>query len=170
MLAVLIRNPSYYDPAAHPQEAQDALGRRARRHGRPSTGCPPADRAASAYPPVLPHRPAPRSACPTGPEGLVVSQAIKELEAKGYTDEQIHSGGLRITTTVQKKDEDAAINAVNTVMKGQPSNIDKRASAPGAGRGRPEDRRRCSPTTAARRAPGTARSTTRRPSGSPARR
>jgi membrane peptidoglycan carboxypeptidase len=124
VLAVLIRNPSYYDPAAHPQDAQARWG--AVLDGMVGQKwLTPAQRQASAYPPVLPRQTGSSLGMPDGPEGLVVSQAIKELESKGYSDEQIYSGGLRITTTVQKKDEDAAINAVNTVMKSQPSNIDK---------------------------------------------
>jgi membrane peptidoglycan carboxypeptidase len=120
VLAVLIRNPSYYDPAKHPQEAQarwaDVLDGMVGQKWMT-----PAERQSSTYPPVLPRSTDSTLGMPDGPEGLVVSQAIQELRSKGYTDDQIYSGGLRITTTVQKKDEDAAINAVNTVMKGQPA-------------------------------------------------
>ena len=34
-----------------------------------------------------------------------------------------HAGGLRIVSTVSKPAEDAAINAVHTVMKNQPANL-----------------------------------------------
>src|SRR3954462_8871925 len=60
---------------------------------------------------------------PTGPEGLIVSQALTELESKGYTPEQLRAGGLRITTTVDPKAQQAAVDAVNTVMDGEPDNL-----------------------------------------------
>ena len=48
----------------------------------------------------------------------------KELEADhGYDPEDIDAGGLRITTTVNKAFQDAAVNAVNTVMEGEPTEV-----------------------------------------------
>jgi membrane peptidoglycan carboxypeptidase len=123
VLAVTIRNPSYYDPTVHPQDAQDrwnkVLDGMVQQHWLTA-----ADRKASTYPAVQQKSASATTGIPAGPEGLVVQQAINELEAKGYTDTQIHSGGLRITTTVSKTAETAAINAVNTVMKGQSTNLD----------------------------------------------
>jgi membrane peptidoglycan carboxypeptidase len=122
VLAVLIRNPSYYDPAVHPEEAQV-------RWGQVLDGMvkmkwlSPADRAASAYPQVLPQTDTSSLGIPAGPEGLVVQQVINELKSKKYSDQQLRSGGLRITTTVDKKDEDAAIAAVNDTMKGEPATL-----------------------------------------------
>src|SRR3954462_754726 len=60
---------------------------------------------------------------PTGPEGLIVSQALTELESKGYTPEQLRAGGLRITTTVDPAAQKAAVDAVTTVMDGEPDNL-----------------------------------------------
>jgi membrane peptidoglycan carboxypeptidase len=57
---------------------------------------------------------------PKGPEGLIVTQAIQELEGKGYTEQQIRAGGLRITTTVDPAMQTAAVSAVTDVMSGNP--------------------------------------------------
>jgi membrane peptidoglycan carboxypeptidase len=123
VLAVMVRNPSFYDPAAHPQEAQARWG--AVLDGMVKQGwMTAADRQSSTYPQVLPKADSSGLGMPQGPEGLVVQQAMDELESKGYTEDQIRSGGLRITTTVTKAAEDAAINAVATVMKGQHTNLD----------------------------------------------
>jgi membrane peptidoglycan carboxypeptidase len=56
---------------------------------------------------------------PPGPEGLIVQRAVAELEGKGYSEQQIRAGGLRIVTTVDKAAQDAAVTAVNDVMDGE---------------------------------------------------
>jgi membrane peptidoglycan carboxypeptidase len=80
------------------------------------------DRQASAYPAVAP-KAASGLGMPKGPEGLIVTQAIQELEGKGYTEQQIRAGGLRITTTVDPGMQSAAVAAVNDVMGGEPENL-----------------------------------------------
>jgi membrane peptidoglycan carboxypeptidase len=122
VLAVQIRSPSSYDPEANPEGAQDRWGLVL--DAMVEEGwMTQADRDASVYPPVLPRPESSALGIPTGPEGLVVSQAISELEARGYSDEQIRAGGLRITTTVDKTTQDAALAAVAEVMDGQPDNL-----------------------------------------------
>jgi membrane peptidoglycan carboxypeptidase len=121
VLAVLIRNPSYYDPESHPKDAQDRWGKVL--DAMVSEGWLSAsDRQASAYPAIAP-KAASGLGMPKGPEGLIVTQAIQELEAKGYTEQQIRAGGLRITTTVDPAMQNAAVSAVNDVMDGQPENL-----------------------------------------------
>jgi membrane peptidoglycan carboxypeptidase len=119
VLAVLVRSPSSYDPEANPEGAQDRWGLVL--DAMVEEGwVTQAERDASVYPPVAPRPESSSLGIPTGPEGLVVSQALAELEARGYSDEQIRAGGLRITTTVDKLAQDAAITAVNDVMTGEP--------------------------------------------------
>src|SRR3954466_13613685 len=60
---------------------------------------------------------------PPGPEGLIVTQAIQELESKGYTEQQIRAGGLRITTTVDPGMETAAVAAGGRAMGGEPAAV-----------------------------------------------
>jgi membrane peptidoglycan carboxypeptidase len=117
VLAVLIRSPSHYDPEVSPQEAKDRWGQVL--DGMVQEGwLSQADRDASVYPPVLP--PTGSSlGIPPGPEGLIVQRAVAELEGKGYSEQQIRAGGLRIVTTVDKAAQDAAVTAVNDVMDGE---------------------------------------------------
>jgi membrane peptidoglycan carboxypeptidase len=121
VLAVLIRSPSTYDPEVNPEAAQDrwALVLDAMVEEDWLTQ---ADRDASTYPGVLPKTDS-NLGIPTGPEGLVVQRALAELEAKGYTEQQIRAGGLRITTTVDKTAQDAALGAVAEVMEGEPESL-----------------------------------------------
>ena len=122
VLAVLVRSPSSYDPENNPEGAQDrwALVLDAMVEEGWMTQ---AEREASVYPPIAPRPESSALGVPTGPEGLVVSQAISELEARGYSDEQIRAGGLRITTTVDKAAQDAARASVLDVMEGEPGNL-----------------------------------------------
>ncbi|NEK60202.1 penicillin-binding protein [Geodermatophilus sabuli] len=121
VLAVLVRSPSRYDPENDPQGAQDrwnlVLDAMA-----DEGWLADADRAASVYPPVLP-KAGSTLGIPAGSEGLVVQRALAELEAKGYDEQQIRAGGLRITTTVDKPAQDAALAAVADVMEGEPEGL-----------------------------------------------
>jgi membrane peptidoglycan carboxypeptidase len=121
VLAVLIRSPSRYDPASNPEDANDRWGRvldAMVEEGWLSK----ADRAASVYPPVA-EKTGSGLGMPTGPEGHLVKHALAELQARGYTEEQIYAGGLRITTTVDKRAQDVAMASVREVMADQPPEL-----------------------------------------------
>jgi membrane peptidoglycan carboxypeptidase len=121
VLAVLIRSPSRYDPAANPKDAADRWGKVL--DAMVEEGwLAKADRQASTYPQVL-EKKGSDLGMPTGPEGLIVKHAVDELVAKGYDEQQIYAGGLRITTTVDKHNEDAAIASVDEVMADQPDTL-----------------------------------------------
>jgi membrane peptidoglycan carboxypeptidase len=121
LLAVLVRSPSTYDPESNPEGSMDRWGLVL--DAMVEEGwLTEQERQASVFPPVLP-RTGSNLGIPDGPEGLVVQRAIAELEAKGYDEQQIRAGGLRITTTVDKRYQDAAISAVDDVMDGQPENL-----------------------------------------------
>ncbi|HJX43471.1 MAG TPA: transglycosylase domain-containing protein, partial [Geodermatophilus sp.] len=122
VLAVQVRSPSSYDPEANPEGAQDRWGLVL--DAMVEEGwMTQAERDASVYPPVAPRPQSSALGVPTGPEGLVVSRALAELEARGYSDEQVRAGGLRITTTVDKAAQDAAVTAVDEVMEGEPEGL-----------------------------------------------
>jgi membrane peptidoglycan carboxypeptidase len=118
VLAVLVRSPSRYDPEVSPEDAQDRWGKVL--DAMVEEGWLTADeRAASVYPPVLP-KTGSSLGLPQGPEGLIVTQVKNELMREhGYTEQQIDAGGLRITTTVNKGNQDAAVAAVTDVMATQ---------------------------------------------------
>jgi membrane peptidoglycan carboxypeptidase len=122
VLAVLVRSPSRYDPEVSPADAKDRWGKVL--DAMVAEGWLTKDeRTASVYPPVLP-KTGSSLGLPEGPEGLIVKQVKDELMAKyGYTEQQIQAGGLRITTTVNKGYQDAAVAAVNDVMEGEPDNL-----------------------------------------------
>lgn len=53
----------------------------------------------------------------SGPNGYIIQALRKEMVTKlGMTDNDIDRGGLRIVTTINKKDQDAAIAAVDKVV------------------------------------------------------
>lgn len=52
----------------------------------------------------------------TGQKGHMLAQVRAELNRRGYTDEQINQGGLRITTTFDKRLMTAAKQAVESVL------------------------------------------------------
>jgi membrane peptidoglycan carboxypeptidase len=80
------------------------------------------ERAASTYPEVLPDAGS-SLGIPAGPEGLIVKRALDELRSKGYTDQQLYAGGLRITTTVDQPYQAIAQQTVADVMTGEPENL-----------------------------------------------
>jgi membrane peptidoglycan carboxypeptidase len=118
VLAVLIRSPSRYDPEVSPEDAKDRWGRVL--DAMVEEGWLTKDeRSASVYPPVLPKADS-SLGVPEGPTGIIVNRVIDELESKHkYTEQQIRAGGLRITTTVDKGYQDAAVAAVADVMEGE---------------------------------------------------
>jgi membrane peptidoglycan carboxypeptidase len=126
VLAVLIRSPSRYDPETSPDDAVDRWERVL--DAMVEEGwLTPEERTASVFPPVLPKTDS-SLGIPSGPEGLIVQRALAELEfTHGYDEQQIRAGGLRITTTVDKPTQDAAIAAVTEVMDGEPVEILRQA-------------------------------------------
>ncbi|SCX59038.1 Membrane carboxypeptidase (penicillin-binding protein) [Klenkia marina] len=122
VLAVLIRSPSAYDPANNPEGAQD-------RWGLVLDGMveqdwlSQADRDASTYPAVLPVTGS-SLGLPDGPEGLIVQQALAEMESRlSLTQDEVLSGGYRIVTTVNPAYQQAAVETVASVMEGEPETL-----------------------------------------------
>ena len=118
VLAVLIRSPSRYDPEVSPAAAKDRWGRVL--DAMADAGwLSSADRKASVYPKVLP-KAGSSLGVPKGPTGIIVNRVIDELQSKyQYSEQQIRAGGLRITTTIEKGWQDAAVASVKDVMTGE---------------------------------------------------
>lgn len=51
-----------------------------------------------------------------GPNGFLIQMAIDELEANGFTAEQINGGGLTVVTTIDARMQQAAIDASESVV------------------------------------------------------
>ena len=119
VLAVLVRSPSAYDPETNPEGAQDRWGLVL--DAMVEQGwLDSAARTAAGYPAVLPNT-GPTLGIPTGPEGMIVNQVKAELQGSdlGYTEEQVNGGGLRVTTTINKDYQAAAVASVQDVMQGE---------------------------------------------------
>ncbi|MFQ1004146.1 transglycosylase domain-containing protein [Modestobacter sp. SSW1-42] len=117
VLAVLIRNPSANDPETNPEGAQKRWGLVL--DAMVEAGwVDPAARTPMAYPPVQPRTGA-NLGIPSGPEGLIVEQVLDELTGPGMGFENVEGAGLRVTTTIDKGHQDAAVAAVNDVMDGE---------------------------------------------------
>ncbi len=55
----------------------------------------------------------------SGPNGLIKRQVMSELAADGISDTQINTEGLQITTTINPKAQQAAVDSVTKNMKGE---------------------------------------------------
>lgn len=78
------------------------------------------DEAAESFPEIDKRKTSQRYA---GPQGFLLRAVQDEMKARGFTQEQIDAGGLRVTTTFDKKAQEAATNAIKqqaptTNMKG----------------------------------------------------
>ena len=90
---------------------------------------------------------APTGGIPDDDRGHIYNAARAELERIGITEQQIDTQGLTVTTTIDPKAQEEAGRGRaegDGGPAGQPALV--------AGVGGPEDRRECSPTTAARTA------------------
>ncbi|KAB7745513.1 penicillin-binding protein [Nostocoides sp. F2B08] len=116
LLAAIIQQPSYLDPAVGTENAAAAKVRWDYvMDGMVSQGwLDEADRAAADFPTVAPseqYRGAP------GPLGYITDEVKRELTGSlGLTDAQIETGGLRIVTTIEKQQQDAIVAAVDEWM------------------------------------------------------
>ena len=112
LLAAIIQRPSYLDPAVGTENAAAAKTRWDYvLDGMVATGAlSQADRDAAQFPTVAPSRQYRGAA---GPLGHITDEVKRELTGRlGLTDAQIETGGLRIVTTIEKKQQDAIAAAV----------------------------------------------------------
>lgn len=124
-LASVINAPSLYDPAV----ADGNLARAQARATYVADGMvtkgwlSQGDRAALTMP-TFPN--ITRKSSVSGPNGYIVNAVRSELENQlKLTDNDIDRGGLRIVTTINKKDQDAAIAAVNKVVPDDVRELDR---------------------------------------------
>ncbi len=113
VLASVINAPSLFDPALGDKQRTNLTNRFGYvLDGMVSQGwLNAADRAAATLPQVLPKAP---SRVLAGPNGYLMAAVRKELTGSlKLTAEDVDRGGLRITTTINKKAQDAAVAAVD---------------------------------------------------------
>ena len=108
LLAGLVRGPSLYEPTTH---LADATGRwNYVLDGMVQTGSlTQSERASMQYPKVYPQ---PAAAVETpGPNGLIKRQVMAELNKLNISEQQVRTEGLKITTTIDPKAQNAAVQA-----------------------------------------------------------
>ena len=120
VLAGAINAPSVYDPRRNPDKA--AARFRYVVDGMAKEGWLPKSEAASMQvPPTI--DPASAGNALGGQKGFLITTAEEELKAHGFTEDQLNLSGLRITTTFDKKAEDAATSAVDSVLGKAPDDV-----------------------------------------------
>ncbi len=136
LLATIINQPSYFDPYA--ENAKDRIMPRFTYvlEGMVKSGAITAEEAAKwsdRFPKVSKKKNAERFG---GSKGHLLALVQKQMQGMEFTDAQILGGGLRITTTVDRRMQRAAVNAVDQV---RPPGLDELHTAvvsvePGTGR------------------------------------
>ncbi|MFJ4658729.1 transglycosylase domain-containing protein [Nocardia sp. NPDC088792] len=123
MLAATIQQPSNLDPEKNPTGAKSRWNYVL--DGMVSGGnLSASDRANMQYPDVIPAAQAQQDkTLDAGPEGLIKTQVIKELEAAGISENDLNTEGLQITTTIDQKAQQAVVDAATKVMDGEPDKL-----------------------------------------------
>lgn len=113
VLASIINAPSLYDPALGAKQQANLQSRFDYvLDGMVAQGwLTPAERAATTMPAIQPKAP---SRVLSGPDGYIVAAVRDELKGKlKLSDQDIDQGGLRITTSISKPSQDAAVAAMD---------------------------------------------------------
>ena len=112
ILASILRSPGYYDPS-YGKENTARLKARWQYviDGMVTKKWLTKDEAAKLNYPLIRERVT--SGALAGPKGYVISWAVRELEKLGFTEAQLQTGGYVIKTTLEKKNQDAAVRAMD---------------------------------------------------------
>ncbi|QXN96107.1 penicillin-binding protein [Nocardia iowensis] len=122
VLAATIQQPSGLDPEKNPEGAKTRWNYVL--DGMVSGGnLPAAERQGLQYPQVVPVSTNKDNSLDTGPEGLIKAQVLKELTAAGISEQQLNTAGLSITTTIDPKAQQAAVEAAQKKMQGEPEQL-----------------------------------------------
>ena len=112
VLASVLRSPGYYDPGLRDGNAERLAARyRYTLRGMVSAGWADKKLLENLEMPKVQLRS--KTGILAGPKGYLVAAVQKELNALGFSDEKLMVGGLRVTTTLNRKAQEAAVFAVN---------------------------------------------------------
>lgn len=121
LLAGIIQAPSRYDPATNPTMARArwnyVLDGMLNQHW-----ITPAQRAAARFPDTVAPR-SPSAGIPTNHLGHVYTQVASELESLGISEQELTTGGLTITTTLDPTLEEQSATIARRVMADDPTNL-----------------------------------------------
>ncbi|SDI55339.1 peptidoglycan glycosyltransferase [Rhodococcus triatomae] len=116
VLAALVQSPSYLDPEVNPgllEARWDYV-----LDGMVTMGTlSEASRAEQQFPPLAPI--STDADLPPGPEGLIRGRVLAELAGIGISERTINTQGLRITTTIDPKAQEAAVEGVRDTFSGE---------------------------------------------------
>ncbi len=112
-LAAIVNSPGNLDPAAGKQQAADLLERyQYTLNGMVDMNVITSSERAAIYEKLPKFPKQAKDSAFGGPKGFLLTMVKKELLAKGFTEEQISGGGLKVTTTFDAKLQDAAVKSV----------------------------------------------------------
>ncbi|MEU1547581.1 transglycosylase domain-containing protein [Nocardia sp. NPDC005745] len=122
VLAATIQLPSSLDPEKNPEGAKTRWNYVL--DGMVSAGNLSAgERQSLQYPQVVSLASTQDKEQDSGPEGLIKTQVLKELAAAGISEQQLNTSGLQITTTIDPKAQQAAVDAATSKMQGEPEQL-----------------------------------------------
>ncbi|MFE6922461.1 transglycosylase domain-containing protein [Nocardia sp. NPDC057663] len=122
VLAATIQLPSMLDPEKNPEGARTRWGYVL--DGMVSgNNLPATERQSMQYPQVVTLASLGDKSLDSGPEGLVKNQVLEELSKAGISEQQLNTEGLQITTTIDPKAQEAAVNAAQSKLEGEPENL-----------------------------------------------
>lgn len=81
------------------------------------------ERDAQVFPDTVPSDSLVLASQSTGPEGLIRSQVLRELSEAGISEQVLNTEGLRITTTIDPKAQQAAVDAARNTLAGEPEEL-----------------------------------------------
>jgi peptidoglycan glycosyltransferase len=118
MLAATIQQPSNLDPEKNPTGAKSRWNYVL--DGMVAGGTLSAtDRQNMQYPKVLPAAQTSDDTSEQGPNGLIKTQVLQELSDAGISEHDLNTKGLQITTTIDTKAQQSAVDAVTKNMQGE---------------------------------------------------
>jgi len=122
VLAATIQSPSYLDPWANRQRAEQRWNYVL--DGMLDAGwIDQTQRSNAEYPEAQDPAKASKTSQAKGTNGLIKTRVIQELEEAGITEDQVNTGGLRITTTIDPVAQQAAVDQVHQQFEGQMEGI-----------------------------------------------
>lgn len=122
MLAAMIQSPSLRDPANNLEGATNRWNYVL--DGMVSAGTlDAANRATLQFPEFTPGAEVETDNLSLGPNGLIKTQVLKELAEQGISEQQLNTGGLQITTTIDRQTQEATVRGVENNLSGEPDSL-----------------------------------------------
>jgi membrane peptidoglycan carboxypeptidase len=122
MLAGMIQSPSALDPVRNPDGAKIRWNYTLDQM-QAANFITPAERGQQVFPAVIKQQASLAGGVPDDDRYHIFERAQAEMKQYNITQDEIDTGGLTVTTTIDANRQSAAVDAVNKVMKGQPANL-----------------------------------------------